>query len=82
MVYLDVNLIAAKKFWPSGEEVPDHVPPRWVIKEHKIGPVEAQQIRQRRAELRAAAAERREAAAAKREAKANSRRQARQKAGS
>jgi hypothetical protein len=80
MVYLSVNLIAHKKFWPSGEPIPDHVPPRWVIKEHKVGPVAAQQIRQRRAELRAAAAERREAAERKREAKANSRSQARQEA--
>jgi hypothetical protein len=81
MVYLSVNLIAEKKFWPSGEPIPDHVPPRWVIQKHKVGPVEAQQIRQRRAGLRAEAAERREKAEAKREAKANSRRQARQEAG-
>jgi hypothetical protein len=65
-VYLNINLIAHRKFWPSGEPVPDHIPPRWVVKKHRISPIEAQQIRRRREELRAEALERREKAEAKR----------------
>jgi hypothetical protein len=67
---LRVNLIAHKKFWPAGEEVPQHVIPVWCIKEHRCGDVEAAEICRRREELRAEARERRERKEAKRAARA------------
>ena len=73
---LNINLIAHKKFWPSGEEVPDHLVPDWCRLKHKCGDIEAAQIRQRREELRAEAAERREVAEAKKAARKAARHEA------
>jgi hypothetical protein len=64
-MFLRVNLIAKRHFWNAGEEVPDSVVPDWCRLKHRIGPVEAAQIRQRTEELREEACARREKAEAK-----------------
>ena len=66
---LRVNLITKGHFWDAGTEVADHLIPVWCIKKHRIGDVEAAQIRARREELRAEARERREKTEAKKVAK-------------
>jgi hypothetical protein len=63
---LNVNLIAHKKFWEAGTEIPDHLVPDWARIKYRCGDVEAAEIRQRREELRAEARERREKMEAKR----------------
>lgn len=62
---LSVNLIAHRRFWESGTEVPDHLVPDWARQKYRCGDVEAAEICRRREELRAEARERREKAAAK-----------------
>jgi hypothetical protein len=66
---LRVNLITRGHFWPSGEDVPNHLVPDWCRIKHRCDDIEAQAIRQRRAELRAEAAERREKVEAQKAAK-------------
>jgi hypothetical protein len=67
-VKLRVNLITRGHFWPSGEEVPNHLVPDWCRIKHRCGDVEAREICQRREELRAEACERREKVEAKKAA--------------
>jgi hypothetical protein len=43
---LGVNLIAHKKFWEAGTEVPNHLVPAWCVRKHRIGEQEAFQLRE------------------------------------
>jgi hypothetical protein len=65
---LNINLIAKRRFWNAGEEVPDAVVPDWCRIKHRCSDAEARQICARREELRAEAAARRQKTEAKKAA--------------